>query len=173
MSDLGNIPEVTVDFMLDNIVPNSKIDVQLTMSKLKRNKVLLDGGWKGFVGALPKNSTANEQNVFSKMETIYKEIIDYATFADGSSRTPTLDLGTSPDVAPESETSVKTRPDGFGQLKRNNSMHTSQSGYPSNNKGDYHWFNITYVEEYKKNNSIKDLNDVCPIFILILVLLTH
>ena len=40
-------------------------------------------------------------------------------------------------------------------------------------KGDYHWFNIAYVEEYKKNNSSNDLNDVCPIFILKLMLLTY
>ena len=40
-------------------------------------------------------------------------------------------------------------------------------------KGDHHWFNIAYVEEYKKNNSSNDLNDVCPIFILKLMLLTY
>ena len=29
---------------------------------------------------------------------------------------------------------------------------------------DYHWFNIAYVKEYKKN-TIKDLNDVCPLYL--------
>jgi hypothetical protein len=75
MTDLGNIPEVTVDFMLDHIVPNSGIDVERTINRLKREGVLLDAGWKEFVGALPKQSTDTEQTVFSKMGTIYQGII--------------------------------------------------------------------------------------------------
>ena len=166
MNDLGNIPEVTVDFMLDNIVPNSGIDVERTIRKLKRNKVLLDAGWKEFIDALPKDSSNTEQKVFSKMGTVYKGISDHTVFDDGSSRTPTLVLGTSPDIAPVSETNVKvrTRPDGCGQLQKYDSIHTSKCGYPKE-KGDYHWFDIAYVEEYKKGNSSKDLDDVFPIFI--------
>jgi hypothetical protein len=170
MNDLGNIPEVTVDFMLDNIVPNSGVDVERTIRKLKRNRVLLDSGWKEFVDALPKKAPGKEQIVFSKMGTIYKGIIEHTIFDDRSSRTPTLDLGTCPDIAPVSETKVRTRPDGCGQLKKSNSIHTSKCGYPKE-KGDYHWFDIAYVEEYKKRNSRKDLDDVCPIFIPKLTLL--
>ena len=174
MHDLGNIPEVTVDFMLDNILPKSGIDVERTIYRLKRKGVLLDDGWKGFVGGLPKNSNDSEQIVFSKMGAIYRGIIDCATFVDGSSRTSTLVLGASPDIAPVSETNIKSRPDGCGQLKSNHSIHTSQCGYPPNEtKGDYHWFNIAYVEEYKKRNSRTELDDVCPIFFLKLVLSTY
>jgi hypothetical protein len=41
-------------------------------------------------------------------------------------------------------------------------IHTSQCGYPTREKGDYHWhwFNIAYLDEYK--NTSNDLNDVCP-----------
>jgi hypothetical protein len=169
MTDLGNIPEVTVDFMLDHIVPNSGIDVERTIKRLKRKEVLFDAGWKEFVGALPKQSTDTEQTVFSKMGIIYKEIIRHTAFDDRSSRTPTLVLGTSPDIAPVSETNVRSRPDGCGQIHSKHSIHTSQCGYPPKSpkeKGEYHWFNIAYVEEYKKRNSSTDLNDVCPIFIL-------
>ena len=161
LTDLGNIPEVAVDFMLDHIVPNSGINVELTMQKLKREKVLLDAGWKEFVGTSPKQSTDIEQKVFSKMGTIYRRIIDSTAFDDGSSRTPTLELGASPDIAPVSETNVRSRPDGCGQLNSNHSIHTSQCGYPPREKGVYHWFNIAYVEEYKKKNTNGDLNDVC------------
>ena len=55
--DFGNIPEVTVDFMLDHIVPNSSINVERTMKNLRRKGVLLDGGWKEFVDELPELST--------------------------------------------------------------------------------------------------------------------
>ena len=157
--------------MLDHIVPNSGINVEHTMQNLMREGVLLDAGWKEFIGALPKQSAANEQKVFSKMGTIYRGIIDSTELDEGSSRTPTLVLGTCPDIAPISETNVRSRPDGCGQLDSNHSIHTSQCGYPPTDKGDYHWFNIAYVEEYKKRNSSNDLNDVCPIFILKLTLL--
>jgi len=172
LKDLGNIPEVTADFMLDHIVPNSGINVERTIQELKQKGILGDAGWKEFNNALPKKSDANEQKVFSKMGTIYKGIIDSTVFNVGSSRTPTLDLGTSPDIAPKSETNVKTRPDGCGQLKRNHSIHTSQCNYPPRENGDYHWFNIAYVEEYKKRNSESDLKDVCAISILKLTSLT-
>jgi hypothetical protein len=69
LNDLGNIPEVTVDFMLDHIVPNSGINVERTMQNLRQEGVLLDTGWQVFINALPKESPDNEQ-VFLKMGTI-------------------------------------------------------------------------------------------------------
>ena len=170
LTDFGNIPEVTVDFMLDHIVPNSGINVERTIQNLRQEGVLLDAGWEAFIDALPKQSADNEQKVFSKMETIYRRIIAATEFDVGSSRSPTLVLGTSPDIAPVSETNVRSRPDGCGQLNGNHPIHTSQCGYPPKEKGDYHWFNIAYVEEYMKDSSINDLNDVCLIFILKLTL---
>ena len=172
MTDLGNIPEVTVDFMLDHIVPNSGINVERTMKSLRDKNVLFDAGWDAFIGALPKQSADTEENVFLKMGAIYQKIIALAKFDVGSSRDPTLVLGASPHIAPISETNVRTRPDACGQLNSNHSIHTSQCGYPPREHGDYHWFNIAYVEEYKKKNTNDDLNDVCPIFVLKLTLLT-
>jgi hypothetical protein len=89
LNDLGNIPEVTVDFMLDHIVPNSGVNVERTMQILKWEGVLLDDGWKVFKNALPKKSPENEQKVFLKMGAIYQKIIASTEF-DGDSRTPTL-----------------------------------------------------------------------------------
>ena len=160
LTNFGNIPEVTVEFMLDHIIPNPGINVERTMDNLRRDGGLLDSGWKPFVDELPKHSASNEQKVFSKMGTIYQGIIDSTAFNDGSSRTPTLVLGASPDITPVSETNVRSRPDGCGQLSSNHLIHTSQCGYPPREKGYHHWFNIAYVEEYKKKNSSNDLNDV-------------
>ena len=165
LTDMGNLPEVTVDFMLRHIVPNLGIDVERTKEILKKKGVLLEGGWKEFIEKSPKDSKDTEQKVFSKMETIYEKIIGSTAFNDGSSRTPSLVLGSSPDIAPVSETKVKTRPDAWGQIKSDHSIHTSQCGYRKE-KGNYHWFNIAYVEEYKKDDSSKELKDVCPNFIL-------
>ena len=174
LNDLGNIPEITVDFMLDHIVPNSGINVERTMQKLRREGVLLDIGWKVFKNALPKSSPDNEQKVFLKMGTIYQEIIASTRFDVGHSRTPTLFMGTCPDIAPLSETSVRSRPDGCGQLNTSHPIHTSQCGYPSRSrdKGEYHWFNIAYVEEYKKRNTRSELSNVCLPFILSLTWFT-
>ena len=169
--DLENIPEVTVDFMLGHIVPNSGINIERTMQNLRRERVLLDAGWKVFIDALPKQSADKEQKIFSKMGTIYQRIVASTEFDVGSSRTPTLVLGTSPDIVPVSEANVRSCPDGCGQLNSNHSIHTSQCGYPRG-VSNYHWFDIAYVEEYKKRNTIDDLNHVCPIFILRLTLLT-
>ena len=166
MNDLGNIPEVTVDFMLNHIVPDSGVDVEHTMRKLRHKGDLLDAGWKEFIDELPKDSADNEQKVSSKMGTIYRRIIASAEIDVGSSCTPTLVHGTSPDIALVSESNVRSLPDGCGRLNGNHAIHTSQCGYPPNEKGDYHWFNIAYVEEYMKDNSNNDLNDVCAVFIL-------
>ena len=72
VTNLGNIPEVTVNFMLDNIVPYSRVNVERTRQNLIQKGVLLDAGWKEFIDVLPKNSAGNEQQVFSKMATITK-----------------------------------------------------------------------------------------------------
>ena len=168
LNDLGNIPEVTVDFMLDQIVPDSGINVESTIHDLRRKGILLDSGWREFIDALPKIAVGTEQEVFKKMGPIYENIIASTKFDGHSRRSPTLDMGTNPDIAPTSDKNIKSRPDGCGQLSSKHSIHTSQCGYPSQAKGDYHWFNIAYVEEYKKKNSRKDLNDVCSLLILIL-----
>ena len=159
--------------MLDQIVPNLDINVERTMQNLKQEGTLLDAGWEVFIDALPKHSADNEQKVFSKMGTIYRRIIASTDFNMGSSCTPTLVLGTAPDIAPLSKTNVRSGPDGCGQLNSNHSIHTSQCGYPPREKGDHHWFNIAYVEEYKKESSDNELNDVCPNFILKLTLWTQ
>jgi hypothetical protein len=168
LNDLGNIPEVTVDFMLNHIIPNSGINVELTIQNLRREGVLLNDGWKVFKNALPKKSPDNEQKVCLKMGTIYQKIVASTEFDVGNSRTPPLFMGASPDIAPLSETNVRSRPDGCGQLNTSHPIHTSQCGYSSRSrdKGEYHWFNIAYVEEYKKRNTRSDLNDICLFFIL-------
>ncbi|KAF8811241.1 hypothetical protein BYT27DRAFT_7336283 [Phlegmacium glaucopus] len=97
------------------------------------------------------------------MQTVYRNIITSTKFEVGHSRSPTLDFGTCPDklpyITPISETNIRSRPDGCGQLNSSHSIHTSQCGYPSREKGEYHWFNIAYIEEYKKKNTKNDLND--------------
>ena len=165
MNDLGNIPEVAVDFMLDHIVPNSCVNVDRTMKSLRQKGFLRDAGWNVFMDGLPKVSNDNEQQVFAKMETIYQNIITSTSFDVGHSPSRTLDLSTCPDIAPTSNTDIRSRPDGCGQLISTHPFHTSQCGYPSQDKGDYHWFNIAYAEEYKKKNTLKDRNDVCLPFI--------
>ena len=166
LTNLGNIPEVTVNFMLDNIVPYSRV-----RQNLIQKGVLLDAGWKEFIDVLPKNSAGNEQQVFSKMATIYQNIIASTSF-DGDPRPSTLTMGTCPDIAPISKRNVRTRPDGCGRLIPSHSAHTSQCRYTSQDEEDYHWFNIAYVEEYKKKNTIKDLNDVRPLSFLNYLCLT-
>ena len=69
------------------------------------------------------------------MEIIHQDIIASIM---GRSPSPILDMGTCPDIAPISETNVRSRPDGCGQLITGHPFHTSQCDYPS--QGDYHWF---------------------------------
>ena len=54
LADFGNIPEVTVDFMLDHIVPNSGINVERTIQNLR-----LEGVYSMLVG---KNSLVHCPN---------------------------------------------------------------------------------------------------------------
>lgn len=62
LTDVGNIPQVTVNFMLNRIVPNLGIDVLLTEDILRKKGVLFDAGWKEFIGALPKSSNKRQDS---------------------------------------------------------------------------------------------------------------
>lgn len=97
-----------------------------------REGVLIDASWDVFIGALPKQSADNEQKVFLRKRELFTLIITstLTEFDVGSSRTLTLVLGTSRDIASISETkSPVSRPDGYGQLNSNHLIHTSQCGY--------------------------------------------
>lgn len=76
-----------------------------------REGVLIDASWDVFIGALPKQSADNEQKVFLRKRELFTLIITstLTEFDVGSSRTLTLVLGTSRDIASISETNVRSR----------------------------------------------------------------
>ena len=95
-----------------------------------------------------------KQNVFFKNGTIYREIIKSTVFEDKSSRIPTLLLGTAPDIAPISETNIRSRPNGCGQLDSKNSIHTSWCGYQGFNGRPQKWFASWIANDEERSLSI-------------------
>ena len=80
MNDLGNIPEVSVDFMLNHIVPDFGVDVEHTMRKLRE-----EGNWLERI----HQGIAQTLQGFLEDGKDYKGIIN-STKLEGSPRTPTL-----------------------------------------------------------------------------------
>ena len=173
--DLGPVPEVTVDFMLKYIIPDSKVDVLATMASLKKRRFWSESdGWSDFCGKTPqelgkrksdaasKDSRPSRSNkettVFLKLKAVYDKIVSYAKFRESSARSPTLSFEQYPNTAPISDTSVRTRPDGCGMLRAEQPIHSlnacRQLPYRPN------WFDIACVEEYKLDEKPNDINDV-------------
>lgn len=188
--DLGSVPEVSVNFMLDYIFPESNIDVQSTVAKLKNAGALMEnaeGGssWKTFNGKSPHEmfkegaaDTNTEAKIFGKLKDIYKSIISCTQFRDGTPRTPAVVFEQNPDRAPLSDSAIRSRPDGYGVLKESEIIYASRVNRHSQRDDDYvfhpgtrilkspvdsknvQWYDIVCVEEYKLDFSAKDRNDV-------------
>lgn len=173
--DLGPVPEVTVDFMLKYIIPDSQVDVLATMESLKKRRLWSESeGWSDFGGQSPRElgkgrsdaskdprssrSNNKETAVFLKLKTVYEKIVSSTQFHNSSTRPAALSFEQYPNTAPISDTSVRTRPDGCGMLRREQPIHSSnacpQLPYRPN------WFDIACVEEYKLDEKPDDINDV-------------
>lgn len=165
--DLGPVPEVTVDFMLEHIIPNSQVDVPATMRFLKEKGIWSESkGWSDFGGATPKElskrksggSNNKETEVFLKLKDVYEKIVSSAQFNTPPSHPPTLSFEQYPNTAPISDTAVRTRPDGCGVLRREQAIH-SFNAHPRD-PYKLNWFDIACVEEYKLDDEVDDINDV-------------
>lgn len=164
-SDLGaSIPEVGINFMLGNLLPQALgggLNETMTLAALQsRGEWIEDRGWKPFNGRIPSSMDDTEDKIYNKrMEHIVMSIIRLAIF---NQHTPVrgIGIGTSPWVSPVSRSNVKTRPDACGLLETYNLIHTSNWYKPLISVPDYHWFNIAYTLEYKKYDNIKSRNDV-------------
>ena len=86
VTDLGNIPEVTVDFILDRIVPNPEIEIERKICRFKRKfySMLIE---KNSLVHCP-SSRLTPNGWFSEVGAICRGIIG-SNFDDGFSRTPT------------------------------------------------------------------------------------
>ena len=171
-TDLGPVPEVTVDFMLQHIIPNSQINVTATMESLKEQKLWSKSeGWSEFGGKSPlelskvksrRASNNKETEIFHKLKAVYGNIVSSAKFHNSSAPRPTLSFEQFPNIAPTSDTDVRSRPDGCALLTREQEIHTTKERLlPPKEAARPNWFDIAYVEEYKLSDKIKHLNDVC------------
>ncbi|KJA27032.1 hypothetical protein HYPSUDRAFT_198334 [Hypholoma sublateritium FD-334 SS-4] len=173
--DLGSVPEVTVDFMLEHIIPKSQVDVSATKESLVKKGLYSEAsGWTQFKGKSPRklrkapakgHSNNKETEVFLNLKTVYEQIVSSAVFSDSSTPPPTLSFEQYPNTAPVSATDVKTRPDGVGILTKAQAIH-SQNAVQNENRvipvdeiDKPNWFDIAFVEEYKLGEKPADLND--------------
>lgn len=179
-TDLGPVPEVSVDFMLKYIVPTINVDLEATMDALEADNAWSESkGWSAFGQLSPrelgqkKNTSTKSRNdketeVFRRMKTVYDTIVECAQFG-GVHPNPTLSFEQLPNHAPNSDTDVKTRPDGIGLLNDDQAIRSTHAcpARPTNQRrsnvviGKPNWFDIAYVEEYKLDDKVEDVNDVC------------
>lgn len=165
--DLGSVPEIPVDLMMKYIIPNSQVDVSATMETLKKGGTWTETtGWSDFNGQTPRElgnmKTHNrETEVFSRLKSVYEKIVLSAKFHGSTAPSPTLSYEQYPNIAPVSDTGVKTRPDGCGVLTSAQGVHiTNQRDIPLKEIGKPNWFDIAFVEEYKLEDRYTDTNDV-------------
>ncbi|KJA27947.1 hypothetical protein HYPSUDRAFT_156193 [Hypholoma sublateritium FD-334 SS-4] len=164
--DLGSVPEIPVDLMMKYIIPNSQVDVSATMETLKKGGTWSEtAGWLDFNGQTPRElgnmKTHNkETEVFLRLRSVYEKIVSSAKFHSAIAPPPTLSYEQYPNIAPVSDTGVKTRPDGCGVLTIAQAIHTAnQRDIPLKEIGKPNWFDIAFVEEYKLEDRCSDTND--------------
>ena len=175
-TDLGSVPEIPVGLMMEHIVPNSQVDVLATMEALKERGTWCEStGWSEFRGQSPRElgntkPPTKETDVFLRLKSVYEKIVSSAKFHNSLAPSPTLSYEQYPNIAPVSDTGVKTRPDGCGVLTTLQAIHTAnQRDIPLKEIGKPNWFDIAFVEEYKLDDKIPDINDVGDSLLIVYV----
>ena len=175
-TDLGSIPEVTVDFMLEHIIPKSQVNVAATKESLVKKGIYTEAlGWAQFRGKSPKELRKapakgrpknKETEVFLNLKAVYEQIVSSTVLNDSATCSQTLCFEQYPNIAPVSSDGTKTRPDGVGILTKAQAIHSRhafQDGnrvVPADEVEKPNWFDIAFVEEYKLDEKPADLNDV-------------
>jgi hypothetical protein len=157
LADAGtSIPEVAIGRFFDLVLPqppqllSEKLDdifQQLSSSEYDQ------GRWKAFPN--DPSSTSNEGEVFKGLIAIAEAIERTVRNIDSTSR-PAVVLSNNPDNVPESLWRNNTsRPDGYFILRNRQCPQRP------------HWMDIALASEYKRQDSVRALNDV------ILILLSY
>lgn len=181
VGEMGSIPEVPVDFMLQHIIPSSSnVDTKATLAKLRDDGVWSETScWKldldnvNLNGPEKESASTRGADVCRTIGDVYGSIINSAQFLDGQNREPTLTFEQSATTTTVLDTAVQRRRDCFGTLTTNQNIHTKHlKKPPAHNKNhnlqtstesdplDLNWFDIACVAEFKVNNTTEDLNDV-------------
>lgn len=153
--NLGPIPEVTVDFMLHYIIPNSNVDVDATMFKLREAGVWSETyrwqvsekqtphsffNFKTVADSEKENQEPRNVEIdsYSRMKHIYDYIISSAQFLNGDIQEPALVFEQMPNSVPDAD---ETRRDFSGALKLKQDLYTTHiwTGNPTYNSQSTQW----------------------------------
>ncbi|KAF9233709.1 hypothetical protein BU15DRAFT_53550 [Melanogaster broomeanus] len=145
LRDLQSIFIVDLDYFKTAILPPlpDGVDIKRLRSSLIVSKKLTPAGqWAAF-DVDPRVAPGNEDAVFRRLGSVFKDIVNEAqTF---SQYPPTLQLELNPSVAPHSRRSNSSRPDAYLRLVKKKSV--SSSSDPQKDS----WDDIAVSFEFKKS----------------------
>ncbi|KAJ7604110.1 hypothetical protein DFH06DRAFT_1310675 [Mycena polygramma] len=157
LKEIGEfIPEVSAAaFFLDSLLPPiSPGDIDKVETSLRRGGHLLkSGGWKAFPKA-PSGMTEREDAVFAPLDTIWKNVVKFASRENVLDQSPTLDFGQYPNNTPVSDGDDLARPDGWCALADQETIQMLKKlGIAYS-----HYSNVV-LWEFKKNSTERDKFD--------------
>jgi hypothetical protein len=174
IEDLGDwVAEIPFDVFVAHLLPKiAGFDPSATVEALKRAGALAckqDSNvwsWSAFESE-PKYSELREPGAFKPLETVHGQICTESLFP-GETSPPIAStnfcvcgnsmLTSEADVNRDPSTS---QPDGYGYLKSDKKefLKSKLEKYAAP-EGKDDWYNVVHVEEYKKEESLKDQDDV-------------
>ncbi|KAF9236556.1 hypothetical protein BU15DRAFT_49861 [Melanogaster broomeanus] len=143
LRDLQSVFIVDLSYFKAAVLPPfpDKADIKLIRSSLTSSKTLTPAGrWAAF-DVDPKSAPRNEDAVFRGLGSVFEDIVKVVQTSVGH---PTLQLELNPSVAPQSERSNSSRPDGYLRLVKKKSV----SSTPDLRKDS--WDDIAVSFEFKK-----------------------
>ncbi|KAJ7625033.1 hypothetical protein DFH06DRAFT_746110 [Mycena polygramma] len=156
LKEIGDsIPEVSIAFFLDSVLPPiSPGDIDKVETSLRRGGHLpKSGGWKAFPKA-PSEMTEREDAVFAPLDSIWKNVVKFASRENVLDRSPTLDFGQYPNDTPVSDGDDLARPDGWCALADEETIQMLEDlGIAYS-----HYSNVV-LWEFKKNSTPRDFFD--------------
>jgi hypothetical protein len=156
--DVGPIPEVSYEFFVDSVMPMPTATSSLNLANIKaallESGAITDGRWSAFPND-PAKTNGKEDVVFSGLISINQSIMKAAGL-DGENN-----FFQRPNESPKSQRANKTRPDG---CRLYNKVSPSEAHCSQDEEavwsGKLCWEDVVEVEEYKKKNGHKDVQDV-------------
>jgi hypothetical protein len=173
IEDLGEwVAEIPFDIFVAHLLPKiAGFDPSAAVEALKRAGALTckqDNvwSWSAFESE-PKYSELREPGAFKPLETVHGQICTESLFpGETSPPIASTNFFVCGDSTLTSEADVNrdpntSRPDGYGYLKSDQKefLKSKLEKYAASEGKDY-WYNVVHVDEYKKEASLKDQDNV-------------
>ena len=161
MQDLRSVPVVPIKFLFSHVLPPvpPTVDLDKLKANLRSKNVVRKNGWRRFETP-PNNSKKKGSLVFQPLVDVFNDVLE--SVPRDETLSAVLQMKLSPDSAPYSKRTNRSRPDAFLELLKRKSVDANVS--------KSHWEDISVSMEFKKSDSDRDKHDVSQLFVYLYLL---